>query len=215
MAWKDFNLFDFEREGFSHTFDEIVLPILDASEQRFNQREQEIDSEYDAALLEESNEAERRDARGWAAYKQTMLDEQREVIGAALLNVLCLAMKDSLESMSRYFKASHPAEDKYPGKSWLDKKQAEFKGRFQIDFQDAKEFSRVRELVLARNASVHQNEGTLNEYREKVSEPRFLSDDGFLTFEKGPLVESFVDSNKFVEWVWCELDRIRIKSIPN
>lgn len=204
MSWQDFDFFDSEKDEFGRSFYEVVLPIWDASQNAFEQRQSEIDAERDSALSKASDEFEVADAFGWTDYRKTALDEQKNAVGAALLNVLCSALKGSLRGMARYFDHSHPAKGDYRG-DWLHKKSGEFKDRFGIDFEAGPvKFVRLEELVLARNAAIHPNDGTLKEYREKVPEPRFLANDR-LSFEKPLLTQSFQDVNKFVEWVWTEL----------
>jgi hypothetical protein len=210
VGWEDFDSFDVEEGSLARLFNEVVLPILEISEERFKQIELEIDSEFDKAIDEASNEADEIDAKGWAAYKASVLDDQVSVVSAALLNVLCSGVKHGLEAMGGYFGTSRPAREKYEGKSWLHRKQAEFKDRFGIDFEThSQELGAIEEMILARNAGIHQDDATLKEYREKVSKPRFLNEFMCLSFKRAAFVGSFEDANRFLKWVWTGLKQIR------
>jgi hypothetical protein len=113
--------------------------------------------------------------------------------------------------MSRYFDASHPPRPPYQGKSWLRRKQVEFYDRFRIDFQNSPaELYRLEELILARNAVIHPDEATLDEYAKAIPAPRFLRD-GLFELEKDSVIESFENANEFVDWVWTELKQIRMQ----
>lgn len=211
MAWKDFDLFDVEKTSFDQQFHEVVLPILDFSYDRLLKLGREIDSEYEEAMSRATSHAEEIDARGWAAYKETVLDEQKLAVGAALLNVLQVGLKDTLDGMSRYFNTSHTPKPNYLGKSWLHRKQVEFLDRFGVDFKKSPvDFSSVEELVLARNAAIHSTDPTFDEYRKTIPVPRFTNG-LFLVVERAALVDCFNDVNEFLKWVWAQLKEIRMK----
>jgi hypothetical protein len=210
MGWKDFDLFDLEKDEFSRSFQDLVLPIFQDSEASFNKRSQAINIEFDVAKHKVSAEHEMEEVGAWADHRKHVLGQQKEVVGAALLNVVCSALCENLDSMGRYFATSHP-RGKYGGRSRLDKRQAEFKSRFGIDFEAAPvDFTRIRELIFARNAGVHGGAGTLKTYRENIRNPRFLVD-GSLAFTRKSFEESFKDCNEFLQWVWDKLKQIRSK----
>ena len=214
MGFQGFDLFDVERDEFNRQFHEVVLPLFEVSHEGVAARAFEIESEYREALSKATSEADEINAQGWAVYKETSLDEQKEMLGAASLNVLNLALRDGLQSMSRYFNGSHPPRGSYQGKSWLRRRQAEFDDRFGIDFEKSPaEFARIEELVLARNAGIHPDEATRKEYEQAIISPRFLRY-GLFSVEKDALIESFRNANRFLEWVWDELKRIRLQSNP-
>lgn len=211
MTWQDFDIFELEKEGFSRSFRELVLPIFQDSEASFDKRSDEIEANFKKATSKVTNEAEMEEAGAWADYQKHVLGQQKEVVGAALLNVVCSALRASLDSMSRYFAASHPRGD-YGGRGWLENRRAEFKSRFGIDFNASPtDFTRIRELILARNAGVHNAPGTLREYEKNIPAPRFIANRSLVLREES-LVASFEDANKFVQWVWGELKQIRSRN---
>ena len=190
MGFDDLTFFDLEITIFNSQLDEVVLPLFNATDRNLTEWKKQIDAEFDEAISKAANEADEIDAKGEAAYRETTVDEQRDLIGAACLAFVSAALKDRLDGMGRYFKKSHPPDDReYVGRSWLQKRQDEYKKRFQIDFTKSPvTIDKIEELILARNAGLHWDGSALEEYRQKVEAPRFIKDGSFT-----------VDHDKFLD----------------
>ena len=138
-------------------------------------------TEFFEAISKANDEADEINATGEAAYRGTTVDEQRELIGAACLGFVAIAVKYSLDQMASYFKNSHPASRKYVGRSWLQKRQDEYLHRFQIDFAKCPiKVDKIEELILARNAGLHWDGSALEEYKWKVTSPRFIKQESLM-----------------------------------
>jgi hypothetical protein len=86
-----------------------------------------IDKDFQDAISKAGDETQEIDAKGLAAYRETTVDNQRQVIGAARLSFVCTALQDCLDEMASYLDKSHPRSPRsYRGKSWLQRRQQEY-----------------------------------------------------------------------------------------
>jgi hypothetical protein len=212
LGWKGFDLFDFQKTGFESQLDEIVVPIFDVMDEKLNDWQKQVDLEYKGAMSKAENESYEINARGEAAYRETAIGDQRQLLGAACLGFVATALKDCLSGMARYFNEAHPAGDDYNGKSWLQKRQTEYRDRFGIDFGDSPvKIESLEELILARNAGLHWDGSALDEYSRRVKSPKFIKD-GLLTVERDDFLAVVLDAKAFIAWVHAELKKLRIKA---
>jgi len=66
-----------------------------------------------------------------------------------------------------------------------------------------------RKLVLARNAAVHRdNPGVLQEYAVRVSDPRFLDEEGAFFVDLPAYHAAAQDVKRFISWLLSELKKI-------
>jgi hypothetical protein len=79
------SLFDMEVTIFGSQLSEVVVPLFDATDRYLTDWQKKIDADYSAALSEAEDEADESNARGEAAYRETTVGEQRQLIGAACL----------------------------------------------------------------------------------------------------------------------------------
>jgi hypothetical protein len=83
----------------------------------------------------------------------------------------------------------------------LCKLKNEYKARFHIDFNQCPEFTRIEELVLARNAGIHtETPGPFNTYRKRVN-PRFIDDAGQFSVDLTSYRIAVEEVKKFMKWV--------------
>ena len=209
MEWEKLDLFDLEPSTFHSQIDEVVLPLFQAAEEKIIEWKKNIDKDFEDAISRARDETEEIDAKGNAAFRETTVGDQVQVIGSACLSFVCTALQDCLDEMASYFNTSHPrSSGGYRGKSWLQKRQQEYLERFGIDFTKGPiDFSRIEELILARNAGLHWDGSCLDEYREKIPAPRFIENGFIFTVNLETLLESTTDARTFVDWVWSELKK--------
>jgi hypothetical protein len=205
-------LLDLEVAIFASQLSEVVIPLFDATDQHLTDWQKKVDADYCEAISHSKDDADEANARGEAAYRETTVSEQRQLIGAACLGFVATALNGCLEDMGRYFKRSHPPERKYVGRSWLQKRQDEYQGRFQIDFSKSPvKISKIEEVILARNAGLHWDGTALKEYRRRVANPRFIKQE-LLAIERDNFLDAVADVQAFVDWVHAELKKLTAKS---
>lgn len=97
------------------------------------------------------------------------------------------------------------------GRGWVQRRQDEFRVRFNIDFAEGPiPIGYLEELVLARNAGLHWDGSALEEYRRRVAVPRFIKE-GSLTVDRDSFLQATSDVVNFVKWVHVELKKLRLK----
>jgi len=85
--------------------------------------------------------------------------------------------------------SSHPPQKSYENDGWLEKVSNEYQQRFAIDFSKGPvSFEPVQELVLARNAGVHRDDGNMSDYLRKIDKPTFVDDEDRFFVTKHTLV---------------------------
>ena len=119
-------------------------------------------------------------------------------------------LQETLRDSTRFFSSSHPPKPPYGGKGWLAKVETEYRYRFGIDLQNlAAAFSRIQELVLARNAGIHRDPRSMDKYLRSIEAPRFVDNDGEFWLTEKVLIETIKDCKQFVDRVVAELKKLR------
>ncbi len=212
IGWTDINMFDLEPTFFDSQISEVVMPLFHAADHNLTEWKKQIDADFNEAISKAEHEADETNALGEAAYRESTVGDQRQLIGAACLAFVATAVKDCLGDMARHFNSSHPPGREYFGKSWLQKWQDEYQQRFQIDFTKSPiKVGNIEELILARNAGLHWDGSALEEYRRKVTFPRFIKQGSF-TVDHDDFLAVVSEAKAFIEWVHAELKKLIPKS---
>jgi hypothetical protein len=97
----------------------------------------------------------------------------------------------------------------YRGAGWLGNVADEYKRRFAINFgKGPVPFERIQELVLARNAGVHRDEGNLKTYLKAINKPAFVDDGNRFFVTRDALVPIIQDCEQFLKWVISEIEKL-------
>ena len=146
-------------------------------------------------------------AREEAEWEATLQLRRKQAIGALALNLLEESLKQRLCLAKGYFDATHPRRGRYSGDGWPNRFKAEYEHRFRIDFNNSPvPFSRIEELVLARNAGIHRG---IDDYLKKIKNPRFVNDDGKFSVDVTNYRSAVKDVKDFTKWVISELKKFR------
>jgi len=101
--------------------------------------------------------------------------QRKQGVGALGLDWLMCSLQGALHSAKKYLNSTHAPKPPYKGRGWLEKVSNEYQQRFGIDFTKGPiHFERIQELVLARNAGIHRDDGNLETYLEKIEKLRFV-----------------------------------------
>lgn len=218
MGWEMYNLGLMEAIDFSLKTQSLILPVFDSATNALNEEwkkylevfNKQISQAYARDESEGSIMSQERD------WEEDLHRQRLQGVGALALDWLMCSLQVALRGAATYMDKTHPANPKYNdhGMGWLGKRADEYQKRFGINFQGGPvSFSRIEELVLARNAGIHrEDDANLKTYVNKIKNPAFV-DSGYggdYFFVKRDALESMIDdSRRFIEWVVAEIEKLR------
>jgi len=203
----------FEWQGFAaqawdfRDIDSIATPLYMAANQKLEELEGKFEQEALARRRDAKTEDEHQMARDEEEWEAALHLRRKQAIGALALNLLEESLKQRLRRAKGYFDATHPGSGSYIGDGWPNRLKAEYEHRFRIDFNNSPvPYSRIEELVLARNAGVHMD---IHDYLNKIQNPRFVDDDGEFSVDVSNYQSAVKDVKDFTKWVISELKKLQ------
>jgi hypothetical protein len=143
-------------------------------------------------------------------WEEHLYRQRMQGVGALALDWLMCSLQGALHSAKRYLDSTHAPKPPYKGDGWLGKVSNEYQQRFNIDFSKGPvSFERIQELVLARNAGIHRDDGNLEAYLKKISKPAFVDGEDQFFVTTGALVLIIQECEKFIKWVVSEIEKLR------
>ncbi len=192
----------------------LILRVFDIARSALNE-EWKKDSEYfnkaiaEAYAVDESKGGYLSQEKDW---EERLYRQRMQGVGALALDWLMSKLQDALHSAKTYLNVSHAPKPPYKGDGWLGKVSNEYQQRFNIDFVKGPiSFDRIQELVLARNAGIHRDQGNLETYLKKISKPAFVDQENRFFVTRDALILIIQDSEKFIKWVVSEIEKLRPK----
>lgn len=206
------DIIDFETSYFWYEINEVVIRFFDVASVELDRLEKKY---WKHLVTVHGNDERGLEVARWQfeTEKEHSL-ERRKALGSLALDYLASALKKKLHQLKRVGEPIVLKEKTYPGKGWLQCVKNEYQQRFGIEFEKSPvPYSRIQEIVLARNAGVHrENRSALTRYRSSVENPRFARSDGvFYKFvvTRDTFCSAVGDATTFVSWVGGELKRFR------
>lgn len=224
-----FDRLAWEYEEFKTQLDEVVVPFHEALIIEL----QKIHSEKESALQKliheaevEDDEAEWQLQHDYSKLEKERAKERERVSGWLALVYLVSLLHFTLDKVKSVLDRTHPPDERYNGKSWLDRIINEYQKRFGLNLEDFREFALVRELVVARNAVEHNAGGPTTDYLglpqrrlliEKIQRVEFLNlrEQEVIAFSNQGFKESLRILDEFVDWIVRELIRLRDGKRPD
>src|SRR5712692_2787304 len=197
MGWEDFNFSLMQAGDFSIDAHSLILRVFEIASSALDE-EWKKDKEFfnkaiaEAYAVDESEGGYLSQEKDWEEhlYRQRM-----QGVGALALDWLMSKLQDALHSAKTYLNVSHAPKPPYKGDGWLGKVSNEYQQRFNIDFVKGPiSFDRIQELVLARNAGIHRDQGNLETYLKKISKPAFVDQEDRFFVTRDALILIIQDS---------------------
>lgn len=210
MGWEDFNFSLMQAGDFAIDAHSLILRVFDIASSALHE-EWKRDSEYfNKKIAEAVDESEGSYLSQEKDWEEHLYRQRMQGVGALALDWLMSKLQDALHSAKRYLDSTHPRKPPYKGDGWIGKVSTEFQQRFNIDFsQGPIPFDRIQELVLARNAGIHRDEGNLDTYLAKIPKPAFVDEQDRFFVTKDALVLIIQECEKFLKWVVSEIEKLR------
>lgn len=143
-------------------------------------------------------------------YLDWLAEEYREqcaALAAMTFALLWTVVKFYLESLKRLLGNRYPSKSSPTGKSELDKLINEFHSRFGVRLNELTHFATVREVVLARNCTLHSSNGPSKDYKEQTTN-RYVGQFGELNLTP-ELLETLIEELKqFIRGLGSEMSRV-------
>jgi hypothetical protein len=211
-----------EYEEFKMQLDQVLVPFHEAAIIEL----QKIHSEKEEALREAMSEpAKLGDEGEWQLQRdyqrlEGQIAKERERLSGWLALVYLVIILDlKLEKLKSLLDESRPPTGKYQGKSQLERTIDEYQKRFDIHLESHPNFPFIRELVLARNAVVHNAGKPTNDYL-KLPNPHFLdkiekvefvhlTELHLIVFSNQHFKESLRHLEEFMDWLVRALIYVR------
>jgi len=194
-----------------HDIDSIATELYQIAIQKLEELEKKDRQEARVRLAAAKTKDEHELLSQEQEWEEQLGFRRKQALGVLPLHFLQLSVKERLVRAKGHFDATHPA----PGKcgkdgGWPNWLRKEYKERFGIDFDRCPvPFTRIEELVLARNAAVHtDNPDNMKEYLEKVKNPRFVNDEDQFWLDVTTYRAAVSDAKAFMEWVIAELEKL-------
>ncbi len=212
MGWEDFNFSLMQAGDFSIDAHSLILRVFEIASSALDE-EWKKDKEFfnkkiaEAYAVDEGEGGYLSQEKDWEEhlYRQRM-----QGVGALALDWLMSKLQEALHSAKRYLDSTHPPKPPYKGDGWIGKVSNEFQQRFNIDFSKGPiPFERIQELVLARNAGIHRDQGNLETYLVKISKPAFVDEENQFFVTKDALVLIIGECEKFIKWAVSEIEKLR------
>ena len=211
-GWEAFNLSLMEAGDFSINAQNLILRVFDNASQALDDEWKRESENYNKAIgeaykVEESQGSYLSQERDW---EEDLHRQRKQGVGALGLDWLMCSLQGALHSAKTYLIVSHPPKPPYKGDGWLGKVSNEYQQRFNVDFVKGPiSFDRIQELVLARNAGIHRDQGNLDTYLAKIPKPAFVDEEDRFFVTRDALILIIQDSEKFIKWVVSEIEKLR------
>ena len=212
MGWGDFNIGLMQSIDFSINAQHLILRVFDSATNALDEEwkkdaevyKKEIPRAYE---VDESEGDIMRQDRDW---QEDFYRQRNQGVGALALDWLACSLKGALHSAKNYLKSTHPAKGPYYKKQgWLGAVTDEYQQRFGIDFTKGPvPFDRIQELVLARNAGIHRDDGNLETYLKQIGKPTFVDGEDQFFVTRDALVTIIKECEAFVKWVVSEIEKL-------
>lgn len=213
MAWEDFFLSEHLTEHFDFTLDaeHLILRVFDSASEALNDEWNKYVEGFKQDISKATDEGEIGMAYQEKDWEEDLQRQRMQGVGALTLDWLMSSLKKMLHSAKKYLDKSHPANAKgYKIRGWLREVSKEYRERFGINLAQGPSFSRIEELVLARNVGIHrEDEKTLEKYLATVKKPVFVDDEDRFFVTRDALVQIIKDCEEFLKWAVLELKRLR------
>ncbi len=212
MGWEDFNFSLMQAGDFSIDAHSLILRVFDVASTALDE-EWKKDTEFFNKKIAEAyavDEAEGGYLSQEKDWEEHLYRQRMQGVGALALDWLMSKLQDALHSAKRYLDSTHPSKPPYKGDGWIGKVSNEFQRRFNIDFSKGPiPFERIQELVLARNAGIHRDQGNLETYLAKISKPAFVDEEDRFFVTRDALILIIKECEKFLKWVVSEIEKLR------
>ena len=227
MNWEDFDFFGFQASEFSMDVRDVVVKLYISASAKLEELEKGYEKETTERRKQALSEEEHDEAFQSDCWEEELQRQRQQALGALALDCLSTSLEKTLNSAKTSFDNTHPRGrlSKLRGKHldrnkiWLSKLEKEYLDRFKIKFQDSPvAFTRIEEIVRARDSGIHREGNALATYMKKVPTPRFIEEfDGKDSFWVTPqtFLEAVNDAEKFVEWVISELEKLRGQKVKS
>jgi hypothetical protein len=221
MGFEDLFLHDILPDfDFSLDAKNLILRVFDIASNALDDEWKKYLEAYEREISDDADESVIGIAFSERDWEERLFWQRRQAVGVLALDWLKSSFQSALHQTKRYLDKSHPPNPKgYKTKGgWLAEVSKEYRERFKIDFTLEPSFDRIEELVLARNAGIHRDEGNpLKRYLAQAAkakiEPRFIDvdengeDQFFVT--RDALISVIKDCEAFLKWVVSEVKRLR------
>ena len=213
MGWEHFNLNLTHSNDFSIDARNLILRVFDTATDALAD-EWKTESQAREKAIAEAYKVDEGEG-GYLSqeydWEKDMYRQRNQGVGALALDWLTCSLQGALHSAKTYLDSTHPPKPPYKGDGWLERVSNEYKERFGIDFRKGPvAFERIQELVLARNAGIHRDDGNLEKYLKTTADPRFIdseSEDRFFV-TKDALVSTIQECEQFLKWIVSEIERL-------
>jgi hypothetical protein len=204
MVRLNFNVILWEAEQAGEKLDKTAKPIY------YSAYRQLYDSYAIAAKAARENghldESDRSYYLDWLAEEYR---EQCAALAAMTFALLWRAIRFHLESMKNLLGKRFTPQYSPAGKSELERFVNEFQSRFGVRLEGLCHFATVREVVLARNSTLHSSDGPSKDYKEQTRN-RCVGQFGELNLTP-ELLEMLVEELKqFIRELGAEMSRVMI-----
>ena len=217
MGWESINWNLLHAMDFSLEAENLILRVFDSSTNALDEEWKKYSADFKTNQGKPLEEWEA-DAMSQEMYWEEDLHRQRKQgVGALALDWLMCSLQTALHGAKNYLDSTHPPKPPYyKKKGWLGEVTDEYQQRFKIDFGKAPvSFERLQELVLARNAGIHRNQGNLDTYLKQIGKPAFVDDEDRFFVTKDALIRMMQDCEHFIKWVVTEIEKLRPAKVPS
>jgi hypothetical protein len=202
MVQLNFNVLLWDAEQECEKLDRTAKPIYySAYRQLSSNHANAANAARDNGQLEEPDRSYYLD---WLAEEYR---EQCTALAAMTFALLWRAIKFHLELMTKVLGNRFPTQHPPKGKSELDRLVNEYHCRFGVRLEDLPYFATVREVVLARNNTLHPSNGPTKDYKEQT-ENRCLDHFGGLNLTPDLLQVLVEELKQFIRGLGSELSRV-------
>jgi hypothetical protein len=211
-----------EYEEFKFQLDQVLRPFHEAAIVELQKIHSQREKELQEAMREADqvgDEGEWQLQRDYARLEEETAKERERLSGWLVLVYLVILLNSKLDRLKSFLDRSHPPKAKYTGKSWLEKMKNEYRARFGIDFQGHPQFPLIQEVVIARNAVVHNAGKPTREYLalpkrrflEKITKVDFvnLKEQEVIVLSNRDFKEILMVLDEFMDWLVRELRCVR------
>jgi hypothetical protein len=174
MVWMNFDWFKWFAEQEAKKLDSTVKVI-------YGSAYAQLRGAHDTAMSEgrEDQAFEEEDRDSYLGWLEEEFRSQRGALAAMTFALLARNIVDHLQYLLDWIGRRFPRTSKVSGGSQLERVNADFQSRFNIDLEALPHFATVLEIVLARNSSLHAEGIPTKDYLQ-LTEARLLDETGEL-----------------------------------
>jgi len=148
--------------------------------------------------------------KDWLEYERA---EQTDALAAMYLSLVASMLEGFLDRAKKPLDRVHPASSNYQGASKLAKRISEYRQRFGIELESLPQFATVREIILARNACVHNDSAPTEDYNAQTRR-RYVDQRGKINLTPDQIEQSAAELAEFAEALTDQLCRVRDEAKP-